>query len=201
MAWRWCLRRRKSRRMRTGNQPGPASETDLPVRMGIHSGPVHTSPMSINAKTLPGPGSISPNESWIAGMPGTSSFPNAWPTIWPNRAEWQPYLHDLGDVEVKHGQVVSVVNFYADVVGNPAPPKKIRRPKRKSHHRQPSRERFPSLVPLLVGAFLLFAVAGAHFCAGDFEADAIAIVATDTAPRQAGLQFPKKVSPYCRLKI
>src|SRR5207249_9900071 len=32
---------------------------------------------------------------------------------------WQPYLHDLGDVEVKHGMSVSVVNFYADVVGNP----------------------------------------------------------------------------------
>ena len=38
---------------------------------------------------------------------------------------WQPYLHDLGDFEVKHGVVVSVVNLYADVVGNPEPPAKI----------------------------------------------------------------------------
>ena len=32
---------------------------------------------------------------------------------------WQPYLHDLGDAEVEHGVVVSVVNLYADVIGNP----------------------------------------------------------------------------------
>src|SRR5207248_10620257 len=39
---------------------------------------------------------------------------------------WQPYLHELGDFEVKHGVVVSVVNLYADVVGNPAPPAKFK---------------------------------------------------------------------------
>src|SRR5262249_55198638 len=35
---------------------------------------------------------------------------------------WQRYLHDLGDVEVKHGVVVSLVNLYAETIGNPAPP-------------------------------------------------------------------------------
>src|SRR5215467_15514580 len=35
---------------------------------------------------------------------------------------WQTYLHDLGDVEVKHGVVVSLVNVYAETIGNPAPP-------------------------------------------------------------------------------
>src|SRR6266702_4383855 len=39
---------------------------------------------------------------------------------------WQPYLHELGDVEVKHGVVVSVVNLYADVVGNPNPPERFK---------------------------------------------------------------------------
>src|SRR6266403_1930862 len=39
---------------------------------------------------------------------------------------WQPYLHELGDFEVKHGVVVSVVNLYADVVGNPDPPAKFK---------------------------------------------------------------------------
>src|SRR5207245_3957658 len=33
-----------------------------------------------------------------------------------------PYLHGLGDVEVKHGVVVSLVNLYAETIGNPAPP-------------------------------------------------------------------------------
>ena len=35
---------------------------------------------------------------------------------------WQRYLHELGDVEVKHGVVVSLVNLYAETIGNPAPP-------------------------------------------------------------------------------
>ena len=32
--------------------------------------------------------------------------------------EWQPYLHDLGEVEVKHGIPIAVVNLYADQFGN-----------------------------------------------------------------------------------
>src|SRR5918911_1453641 len=42
----------------------------------------------------------------------------------------QPNLHELGDFEVKHGVVVSVVNLYADVLGNPAPPAKLKHGKR-----------------------------------------------------------------------
>src|SRR5205085_989221 len=35
---------------------------------------------------------------------------------------WQRYLHELGDVKVKHGVLVSLVNLYAETIGNPAPP-------------------------------------------------------------------------------
>src|SRR5438445_10616776 len=38
---------------------------------------------------------------------------------------WRPLLHDLGSCEVKHGVRVSVVNLYADQVGNPQLPKKF----------------------------------------------------------------------------
>jgi TolB-like protein len=38
---------------------------------------------------------------------------------------WRPYLHELGECEVKHGMRVGVVNLYADQVGNPQPPKKF----------------------------------------------------------------------------
>src|SRR5205085_4622077 len=38
---------------------------------------------------------------------------------------WQPYIHELGDVEVKHGVVVSLVNLYAETIGNPAPPARL----------------------------------------------------------------------------
>src|SRR5438045_4278390 len=39
--------------------------------------------------------------------------------------KWRPLLHDLGSCEVKHGVRVSVVNLYADQVGNPQLPKKF----------------------------------------------------------------------------
>src|SRR5215472_8568197 len=38
---------------------------------------------------------------------------------------WQPYLHELGDVEVKHGVVVSLVNLYAETIGNLTPPARL----------------------------------------------------------------------------
>src|SRR5258707_1209848 len=38
---------------------------------------------------------------------------------------WQPYIHELGDVEVKHGVVVSLVNLYAETIGNPTPPTRL----------------------------------------------------------------------------
>jgi hypothetical protein len=34
-------------------------------------------------------------------------------------------LHELGDVEVKHGVVVSLVNLYAETIGNPTPPTRL----------------------------------------------------------------------------
>jgi hypothetical protein len=33
---------------------------------------------------------------------------------------WQPYLHELGECEVKHGVRVAVVNLCTEELGNPA---------------------------------------------------------------------------------
>src|SRR6266513_3317038 len=44
--------------------------------------------------------------------------------------QWRPLLHDIGACEVKHGLRVSVVNLYADQVGNPQLPKKFEALKR-----------------------------------------------------------------------
>ncbi len=39
-------------------------------------------------------------------------------------SRWNPFLHDLGECEVKHGRKISLVNFYTDTVGNQQTPKK-----------------------------------------------------------------------------
>src|SRR6266851_1147837 len=45
---------------------------------------------------------------------------------------WRPLLHDLGECEVKHGIRLSIVNLYADQVGNPQLPKKFQALKKHS---------------------------------------------------------------------
>src|SRR5207253_487086 len=39
---------------------------------------------------------------------------------------WQPYLHDLGECEVKHGLRLHLVNLYKDNLGNPHLPDKLK---------------------------------------------------------------------------
>jgi hypothetical protein len=41
---------------------------------------------------------------------------------------WNTTLHDLGEVEVKHGLRIHVYNLYTDNVGNKEPPKKVSAP-------------------------------------------------------------------------
>src|SRR5207237_9878285 len=44
--------------------------------------------------------------------------------------QWQPYLHDLGECEVKHGLRLHLVNLYKDNLGNPHLPDKLKRRRR-----------------------------------------------------------------------
>ena len=39
---------------------------------------------------------------------------------------WHPHLHELGEVEVKHGAKLGVVNLYTEELGNPDVPQKFR---------------------------------------------------------------------------
>ena len=74
---------------------------------------------------------------------------------------WQPYLHELGDVEVKHGVVVSVVNLYSDVVGNPNPPDRFKQARLTAQRGAPPspRKRSPLLIVLVVVGLMLFCLA------------------------------------------
>ena len=40
--------------------------------------------------------------------------------------DWRPHLHDLGEIEVKHGVRVQVVNLYTDDLGNPEVPRRFK---------------------------------------------------------------------------
>ena len=70
---------------------------------------------------------------------------------------WQPQLHDLGEVEVKHGVRLDVVNLYTESVGNAAIPKKIAEGKRKAARRAKIRVLFAVLtLGILIAGAALF---------------------------------------------
>ena len=56
--------------------------------------------------------------------------------ISPSTGEWRPRLHELGEVEVKHGLRIGLTNFYFEAIGNPAVPEKLKRAARTRSRRK-----------------------------------------------------------------
>ena len=97
----------------------------LPVRMGIHSGPVHQVEDVNERNNIAGAGINIAQRVMDCGDAGHILISKRVADDLAQSRRWQPYLHDLGDAEVKHGVVISIVNLYADVIGNPNPPAKF----------------------------------------------------------------------------
>src|SRR4029077_14078645 len=132
---------------------GLRAKSSLPVRMGIHSGPVHHVADVNQRENIAGAGINVAQRIMDCGDAGHILVSKRVADDLAQSRRWQPYLHDLGNVEVKHGQVVSVVNFYADVVGNPAPPTKVQQTKKEIAAAAGRGKRFPVLIVSLVAAF------------------------------------------------
>jgi TolB-like protein/class 3 adenylate cyclase/Tfp pilus assembly protein PilF len=102
------------------------AQPSLPVRMGIHSGPVHHVADVNQRDNIAGAGINIAQRVMDCGDAGHILVSKRVADDLAQYRRWQPYLHELGDFEAKHGQVVSVVNLYADIVGNPNPPSKFK---------------------------------------------------------------------------
>jgi len=98
------------------------AEPSLPLRMGIHSGPVHPVKDANERENIAGTGINIAQRVMDCGDAGHILISKRVADDLAQHRRWQPYLHELGDVEVKHGAVVSLVNFYAETIGNPTPP-------------------------------------------------------------------------------
>jgi hypothetical protein len=101
------------------------AQPSLPVRMGIHSGPVHHVKDANERENIAGVGINIAQRVMDCGDAGHILVSKRVADDLAQQRRWQPYLHELGDVEVKHGVVVSLVNFYAETIGNPTPPARI----------------------------------------------------------------------------
>jgi TolB-like protein/class 3 adenylate cyclase/Tfp pilus assembly protein PilF len=97
----------------------------LQLRMGIHSGPV-SGVVDVNERaSLAGAGINMAQRVMDCGDAGHILLSKHVAEDLEEYEQWRPLLHDLGSCEVKHGVRVSVVNLYADQVGNAKLPRKF----------------------------------------------------------------------------
>src|SRR5213595_3891897 len=101
------------------------AQPSLSVRMGIHSGPIHHVKDANGRENIAGVGINIAQRVMDCGDAGHILVSKRVADDLAQRRRWQPYIHELGDVEVKHGVVVSLVNLYAETIGNPAPPTRL----------------------------------------------------------------------------
>src|SRR6184192_2067821 len=101
------------------------AQPSLPVRMGIHSGPIHHVKDANGRENIAGVGINIAQRVMDCGDAGHILVSKRVADDLAQQRRWQPYIHELGDVEVKHGVVVSLVNLYAETIGNPAPPTRL----------------------------------------------------------------------------
>src|SRR5438132_5659083 len=99
----------------------------IQLRMGVHSGPVNQV-TDVNDKTnIAGSGINVAQRVMDCGDAGHILLSWHIAEDLTQYRNWQPYLHDLGECEVKHGLRLHLVNLYKDNLGNPQVPEKLKR--------------------------------------------------------------------------
>src|SRR5437773_2491544 len=102
---------------------------ELGLRMGIHSGPV-SGVVDVNERAnLAGAGINMAQRVMDCGDAGHILLSKRVAEDLEQHGHWQPQLHDLGEVEVKHGVRVHVFNLYNKELGNSEVPEKLRQAK------------------------------------------------------------------------
>src|SRR5207247_4915225 len=102
----------------------------IQVRMGVHSGPVNRV-RDVNDKTnFAGSGINVAQRVMDCGDAGHILLSRHVADDLSEYRHWQPYLHDLGKCEVKHGLRLHLFNLYKNGFGNPQTPGKLKRRRR-----------------------------------------------------------------------
>jgi TolB-like protein/class 3 adenylate cyclase/Tfp pilus assembly protein PilF len=100
---------------------------NLPLRMGIHSGPVDEV-VDVNERSnIAGAGITIAQRVMDCGDAGHILLSKRVADDLANYSQWRPHLHELGQCEVKHRVKIDIVNLHTGELGNPALPEKLKR--------------------------------------------------------------------------
>src|SRR5437868_1647881 len=99
---------------------------ELKLRMGINSGPVDQVSDVNEQRNITGMGINMAQRLMDCGDAGHILLSRRVADDLAQYSEWKSHLHELGQLEVKHGAKIDVVNFYNDEVGNAEVPEKFK---------------------------------------------------------------------------
>ena len=99
---------------------------EVQLRMGIHTGPVYRVEDINAAHNVAGGGINIAQRVMDCGDAGHILISKTAADVLDQVSTWKASLHDLGEVEVKHGVRVHLYNLYTDEAGNRELPQKIR---------------------------------------------------------------------------
>ncbi|HJW37980.1 MAG TPA: tetratricopeptide repeat protein [Candidatus Udaeobacter sp.] len=105
---------------------GSKQKPQLRLRMGIHSGPVNEVTDLNEQANIAGAGINIAQRVMDCGDAGHILLSRHVADDLKHYARWRPYLHEIGECKVKHGEIISLVNFYTEELGNPQRPQNIR---------------------------------------------------------------------------
>src|SRR5438105_319416 len=108
------------------------------LRMGVHSGPVDQVTDVNDQVNVAGVGINFAQRVMDCGDAGHILVSQRVADDLAQDRLWQPLLHELGEIEVKHGVNLGIVNLYTAELGNPHPPQKL------SRQAGPAKERLAS---------------------------------------------------------
>jgi TolB-like protein/Tfp pilus assembly protein PilF len=131
---------------------------ELPVRMGIHSGPVSEVTDVSGRTNIAGAGINMAQRVMDCGDAGHILLSQHVADDLVHSRQWASRLRDLGECEVKHGVRLHLVNLYAEPLGNAALPQKLQQAKPTPVVEKPARRSNVGWIAALAVLVLLGAV-------------------------------------------
>src|SRR5438477_12193371 len=107
------------------------------LRMGVHSGPIDQIKDVNDRLNVAGAGINLAQRVMDCGDAGHILISKRVADDLAQDSLWQPLLHEIGQIEVKHGVKLGIANLYTEELGNPQTPKKL-------SHLQPQTKFTPS---------------------------------------------------------